>query len=138
MKSCWSSIFSEHPHPASSLRELADLPTWWGGELREFDLYRTSPPGGLAARARRPPHTVGRRATRVRSLANIPTRRARCASAPTSPHGGEASYASSTSPHGGEATLREFSGFSDTPRTFDRHRDGQPTESRMELTRCHR
>src|SRR5229473_1399164 len=53
MKSCGSSIFSEHPHPA------------------------------------------GRRATRVRSLANIPTRRARCASAPTSPHGGEASYASS-------------------------------------------
>src|SRR6266851_4615546 len=38
---------------------------------------------------------VGRRATRVRSLLNVPTRRARCASAPTSPHGGEASYASS-------------------------------------------
>src|SRR6266851_1748066 len=53
------------------------------------------PTRGLAARARRPPHMVGRRATRVRSLANIPTRRARCASAPTSPHGGEASYASS-------------------------------------------
>jgi hypothetical protein len=33
-----SSIFSEHPHPAGSLRERADLPTWWGGELREFDL----------------------------------------------------------------------------------------------------
>src|SRR5712692_450929 len=56
-----SSIFSEHPHPAGSLRERADLPTWWGGELREFDLYRTSPPGELAARARRPPHMVGTR-----------------------------------------------------------------------------
>src|SRR6266851_7370935 len=87
---------------------------------------------------------VGRRATRVRSLANIPTRRARCASAPTSPHGGEASYASSifterphpasyavrplpnvptrrarcasapTSPHGGEASC-ESSIFSEHP-----------------------
>src|SRR6266849_10489940 len=42
------------PHPASSLRELADLPAWRGGEIN-------SPPGPLASRAGRPPHFVGRR-----------------------------------------------------------------------------
>src|SRR6266851_2771150 len=71
------------PHPASPLRGLADLPTRWGGEMQA----RYSPPGEPAARAGRPPHTVGRR----RNASSIlPTRRARCAGWPTSPHGGEA------------------------------------------------
>src|SRR5216683_1073744 len=47
---------------------------------------RYSPPGEPAARAGRPPHTVGRR--NANSI--LPTRRARCAGWPTSPHGGEA------------------------------------------------
>src|SRR5712692_112008 len=70
------------PHPASPLRGLADLPTRWGGEMQT----RYSPPGEPAARAGRPPHTVGRR--NANSI--LPTRRARCAGWPTSPHGGEA------------------------------------------------
>jgi len=28
----------ESPHPAGSLRELADLPTWWGGQGDDFTL----------------------------------------------------------------------------------------------------
>src|SRR5713226_402278 len=70
------------PHPASLLRGLADLPTWWGGEMQT----RYSPPGEPAARAGRPRHTVGRR----NASSMLPTRRARCAGWPTSPHGGEA------------------------------------------------
>src|SRR6266849_4974629 len=70
------------PHPASPLRGLADLPTRWGGEMQA----RCSPPGEPAARAGRPPHMVGRR--NANSI--LPTRRARCAGWPTSPHGGEA------------------------------------------------
>src|SRR5712692_8353337 len=70
------------PHPASPLRGLADLPTRWGGEMQA----RYSPPGEPAARAGRPPHRVGRR--NANSI--FPTRRARCAGWPTSPHGGEA------------------------------------------------
>src|SRR6266851_2785202 len=70
------------PHPASPLRGLADLPTRWGGEMQA----RYSPPGEPAARAGRPPHTVGRR----NASSILPTRRARCAGWPTSPHGGEA------------------------------------------------
>src|SRR5713101_3857439 len=70
------------PHPASPLRGLADLPTRWGGEMQA----RCSPPGEPAARAGRPPHTVGRR----NASSILPPRRARCAGWPTSPHGGEA------------------------------------------------
>src|SRR5712692_8238427 len=77
----------------------ADLPTAWGGEIGA-----DSPPGALRAPtsplrgeaklappphparcARRPPHCVGRRNWR-----RLPTRRARFASWPTSPRGGEA------------------------------------------------
>src|SRR5216683_1205475 len=98
------------PHPASPLRGLADLPTWWGGEMQT----RYSPPGEPAARAGRPPHTGGRR--NANSI--LPTRRARCAGWPTSPHGGEANASSilptrrarcagwPTSPHGGEAKCK--------------------------------
>src|SRR5713101_3857440 len=70
------------PHPARPLRGRADLPTWWGGEMQT----RYSPPGEPAARAGRPRHTVGRR----NASSMLPTRRARCAGWPTSPHGGEA------------------------------------------------
>src|SRR5713226_4575761 len=45
------------PHPASPLRGLADLPTRRGGKMQA----RYAPPGEPAARAGRPPHTVGRR-----------------------------------------------------------------------------
>src|SRR6266851_2020131 len=70
------------PHPASPLRGLADLPTRWGGRNANSILptrrarcagwptsphdgeakmqTRYSPPGEPAARAGRPPHTVGR------------------------------------------------------------------------------
>src|SRR6266851_2653113 len=56
---------------------------------------RSSPPGGLASRAGRPPHCVGRRHQRGRqrvALGNliVPTRRARFASRPTAPLRGEA------------------------------------------------
>src|SRR6266852_348755 len=95
------------PHPASPLRRLAHLPTWWGGKKQT----RYSPPGEPAARAGRPPHTWGgKMQTRYsppsepaarggrpphtvgRRNANsiLPTRRARWAGWPTSPHGGEA------------------------------------------------
>src|SRR6266849_412544 len=57
--------------------------SWSRGTVK---LAPYSPPGEPAARAGRPPHTVGRRnASSIR-----PTRRARCAGWPTSPHGGEA------------------------------------------------
>src|SRR6266851_147174 len=70
------------PHPARPLRGRADLPTRWGGEMQT----RYAPPGEPAARAGRPPHTVGRR----NASSILPTRRARCAGWPTSPHGREA------------------------------------------------
>src|SRR5712692_5644424 len=78
------------PHPASSLRELADLPAWrggeiayppgadlptaWGGEIGADsppgadlptawggEIGADSPPGELASRAGRPPRVAGRR-----------------------------------------------------------------------------
>src|SRR5229473_823403 len=63
---------SATPHPASSLRELADLPAWRGGEIAYppgadlptawgGEIGADSPPGELASRAGRPPHFVGRR-----------------------------------------------------------------------------
>src|SRR6266851_5700849 len=58
----------------------ADLPTAWGGEIGA-----ASPPGELASRGGRPPRVAGRRD-------QLPTRRARFASWPTSPHGGEARF----------------------------------------------
>src|SRR6266851_2747572 len=90
------------PHPASPLRGLADLPTRWGGEMQA----RYSPPGEPAARAGRPPHTVGRR--NANSI--LPTRRARCAGWPTSPHGGEAKCKLDT-PH----PARPLRGLADLP-----------------------
>src|SRR6266849_7641038 len=55
------------PHPACSLREQADLPTRWGGECLfhqlfagDYQLSCIAPPGVLALRLGRPPHTVGR------------------------------------------------------------------------------
>src|SRR6266852_2708042 len=68
------------PRPACSLREQADLPTGcggeyscialptrWGGECLFHGLFAgdgqlscIAPPGVLASRAGRPPHTVGR------------------------------------------------------------------------------
>src|SRR6266852_4079275 len=98
------------PHPASPLRRLAHLPTWWGGEMQT----RYSPPGEPAARAGRPPQTVGRR--NANSI--LPTQRARCAGWPTSPHVGRQNANSilptqrarcagwPTSPHGGEAKCK--------------------------------
>src|SRR6266852_3461149 len=90
------------PTPASPLRGLADLPTRWGGEMQT----RYSPPGEPAARAGRPPHTVGRR--NANSI--LPTRRARCAGWPTSPHGGEAKCKLDT-PH----PARPLRGLADLP-----------------------
>src|SRR5713226_3895573 len=57
--------------------------SWSRGTVK---LAPYAPPGKPAARAGRPPHTVGRR--NANSI--LPTRRARCAGWPTSPHGGEA------------------------------------------------
>src|SRR6266852_2473904 len=57
--------------------------SWSRGTVK---LAPYSPPGEPAARAGRPPHTVGRR----NANSMLPTRRARCAGWPTSPHGGEA------------------------------------------------
>src|SRR5216683_380029 len=57
--------------------------SWSRGTVK---LAPYAPPGEPAARAGRPPHTVGRQ--NANSI--LPTRRARCAGWPTSPHGGEA------------------------------------------------
>src|SRR6266849_2706710 len=85
--------------------------SWSRGTVK---LAPYSPPGEPAARAGRPPHTVGRR----NANSMLPTRRARCAGWPTSPHGGEANASSilptrrarcagwPTSPHGGEAKCK--------------------------------
>src|SRR5229473_1502219 len=91
------------PHPASSLRELADLPAWRGGEIAYppgadlptawgGEIGADSPPGALASRAGRTSPRGGE--------ARLPTH-----PAPTSPLCGEAKLAPTPHP---ARSLREL------------------------------